>query len=273
MIALLRWLNYCLPLLYALTVAAYAVDFVRGDPRAARIARRLMEIVLVSHAVYLAFRTFAFGHVPLARAMEVLTSVAFAVAVVYVIVERRTRERRTGVFLVSVSFLTQAVSSVFIRSSGEFPAVLNSPLFAAHTASAVIGYAAFAVSAVYGALFLLLYHELKLRRFGLFFDRLPPLATLSRMCLRAIIVGLSALAVTIICGSAWAWNKFPGFSHDPKFLLTVVVWIVYMIAAWLHYDRHIGDRRVISLSLVGFFLLVFSAILSRLAFPTFHIFT
>jgi ABC-type uncharacterized transport system permease subunit len=271
--ALLRLLNVCLPALYASAVFAYALDFVRGDSRASRAARRLMEIVLVLHAVYLAVRTIAYGHVPLASVMEVLTSVAFAVALVYVIVERRTREHRTGVFLVSVSLLTQAVSSTFIRSCGEFPDVLKSPLFAVHTASAVVGYAAFAVSAVYGVLFLLLYHDLKLRRFGLLFDRLPSLATLSRMCLRAVVVGLFALAVTILCGSAWAWIEFPGFSRDPKFLLTVIVWIVYLTAAWLYYTRRVGDRRAIVISLLGFALLVVSTILVRLAFSTFHVFT
>jgi ABC-type uncharacterized transport system permease subunit len=271
--AALHLLNVALPILYAFAVAAYAVDFARGDTRAVLVARRLMEITLGLHAVYLAVRTTAFGHVPLSSVMEVLTSVAFAVALVYMIVERRTREHRTGVFLVSVPLLTQLVSSIFIRSSGKFPDVLRSPLFAVHTASAVIGYAAFSVSAAYGVLFLLLYHDLKLCRFGLFFDRLPPLAVLSRMCLRAIIVGLSALAVTILCGSAWAWIKFPGFARDPKFLLTVIVWIVYLAAAWLHYRRHVGDRRAILISLVGFALLVVSTILVRLAFSTFHVFS
>jgi HemX protein len=269
---LIGTLGFALAAIYATAVLAYAVDFIRCDARAARAARRLLELVLVLHASYLALRTARFGHVPLASVPEVLTSVAFAVALVYSLVERSSREQRTGVFLVAVPFFSQLASTFFIRNTGDFPAVLRSPLFAVHTSSAVIGYAAFAVSAVYGVLFLLLYHELKLRRFGLFFDRLPPLETLSNMCLRAVFVGLAALTMTIVCGSLWARIKFPGFYYDPKFLATIVVWIVYMIAAWLHYGRRTGDRQVILLSLVGFALLVGAAFIARLAFATFHAF-
>jgi ABC-type uncharacterized transport system permease subunit len=270
--AVIRLLNVLLPMTYALAVAAYATDFARGDAAAVRVARRLMETVLALHAVYLGLRTAAFGHVPLASTEELLTTVALAVALVYVVVERRSREHRTGLFLVGVAFVLQTVSSAFIGDVAEFPAVLRSPLFGLHTGSAVVGYAALAVSAAYGVLYLLLYGELKRRRFGRVFDRLPPLEALARMSLRAVRVGLVALGVTIACGSVWAAAEFPRFLRDPKFLLTVLVWLVYAAALALHAARRWTGRRTIAVCLVGFVLLVAATLLARFALDSFHVF-
>jgi ABC-type uncharacterized transport system permease subunit len=127
------------------------------------------------------------------------------------------------------------------------------------------------VSAVYGGLYLLLYWELKRSRFGLVYDRLPPLETLARMSLRAVVFGVAFLTLTIACGSLWAATAFPGFVRDPKFALTVMVWLIYALALWLHYVRHWSGRRTIRISLVGFAALVLAVLAARL-FDSFHVF-
>jgi ABC-type uncharacterized transport system permease subunit len=267
-----RLVNTLLPLTYALTLTAYAADFFREDAFARRAARRLMELTLLLHAAHLALRTALYDHVPLAAPAEMATTVAFAVSLVYLVVERRTGTTRTGVFFVSFSLAAQTLSSAFLDPDVRFPAVLRSPLFAFHTLAAVVGYAAFALSAVYGVLYLLLHHDLKRSRFGLVYDRLPPLEVLARMSLRSVVVGLLALTVTIACGSLWASSEFPGFTRDPKFLLTVAVWAVYGAALALHWGRGWSGRRTIAMSLVAFTLLIFSMLASRLFFASFHAF-
>ena len=98
-----RLVNTLLPLTYALTLTAYAADFFREDTFARRAARRLMELTLLLHAAHLALRTALYDHVPLAAPPEMATTVAFAVSLVYLVVERRTCTTRTGVFVVSFS--------------------------------------------------------------------------------------------------------------------------------------------------------------------------
>jgi HemX protein len=268
-----RLLNTLLPLLYALTVAAYAADFFREDAFARRAAHRLMELTLLFHVAHLALRTALYDHVPLASLAEVATTVAFAVAFVYIVVERRSGSTRTGLFVVSFSLVAQTLSSAFLETGHvSFPPILKSPLFAIHTVAAVIGYAAFALSAVYGVLYLLLHHELKRSRFGLVYRRLPPLEVLARMSLGAVLVGVAALTVTIVCGSLWASSEFPGFTHDPKFLMTLGVWLVYGLAIALHWGRGWSGRRTITMSLVAFGLLVFSMVAAKVLFESFHVF-
>lgn len=268
----IRLLNTLLPMAYALAVAAYALEFFRADRLAGRAARRLMDLVLATHAGYLGLLTARYAHVPLASSAELMTTVAFAAAVTYVFVERRSGVGSTGTFLVSFSFLLQTLSSAFIEPSASFPALLRSPLFVVHTVAAVLGYTGFAVSAVYGALYLTLHWELKRSRFGLVYDRLPSLETLARMSLRAALFGVGFLTATIAFGSLWAAREFPGFFRDPKFVLTVTVWLIYAAAVWLHYLRHWSGRRAIRISLGGFCALVLAGLAARLLFDSFHVF-
>ncbi len=265
-----RLLNTLLPMLYALAVAAYALEFFREDRLAGRLARRLMPVVLGLHLVYLALLTARYAHLPLASAGEITTMIAFAAAATYVFVERHSGRASTGMFIVSFSFVLQTVSSSFIAPDASFPELLRSPLFALHTVTAVLGYTGFAVSAIYGGLYLLLHWELKRSRFGLIYDRLPPLEDLARMSLRAALFGVGFLTVTIACGSLWASVEFPGFVRDPKFLLTILVWSIYALALWLHYRHDWSGRRAIRITLVGFAVLVLGALAARLFFDSFH---
>ncbi len=267
----LHLLNTLLPMLYLAAGAAYVTDFVRGEPAAVRAARRLMEVTLACHLAYLVMRTVHESHVPLASKAELMSVVAFGTAAVYVVVERFTGVERTGAFVVLFSFVLQTLSSALVEDHTPFPAVLRSPIFAVHTIAAVLGFVALGVSAIYGILFLLLHRELKGGRFGMIFNRLPPLETLARMNRRAATIGLGFLAVTILGGTFWAARTFPGFTGDPKFLITVSVWTVYLAALILHYVARWNSRRTIGVSLVGFVLLLLSMLVTRLL-PSFHVF-
>ena len=268
--ATITLLNTLLPMMYAITALAYFVDFLRDDPLARQAARPLLFTVVGLHGVYLALRTVLFEHIPLASVFEVMTIVAFAVSLVYLYVELRTRTHKTGMFLLAFSFVFQTVSSAFISSTGAFPPILQSPLFAVHTGAAVLGYTAFAVSAIYGVLYLLLYHDLKSSRFGVFYRRLPSLDILAKMSLRAAVLGVVFLTVTIVFGAIWASQSFPNFWEDPKFIMTGFVWLIYVAGIGLHYALGWAGRRTVYVSLVGFGLIVFSMLAATFWVPSFH---
>jgi ABC-type uncharacterized transport system permease subunit len=176
------------------------------------------------------------------------------------------------VFILSLSLLLQVGAAAYLEPSGDLPAILHSPLFAVHTLSAVVGYAAFSVSAIYGGLYLALHRALKRSSFGLVFDRLPPLEVLVRMSAGAAKVGVAFLSITIIGGSAQALAKVPGFFRDPKFLMTVAVWVVYLATLLLRRRLRWSDRRTIGALLVAFVLLVVASLVSTVILPSFHVF-
>ena len=91
-----------------------------------------------------------------------------------------------------------------------------------------MGHSAFALGFVYGVMHVMLYRALKSGEFGLVFERLPSLDVLSAMVLfRSTFIGWLALSGTILVGVLMSVEYFPNFYQDPKFLTTILVWVVY----------------------------------------------
>ncbi len=270
MIHLLPVFRCAVPTLYVLALILYGLHFIGRQERLARHARPLLGVTLAVHAGYLAAFIFTHRRIPLAAPPEFLTVIAFTTTLAYFYVETRTKNLSTGVFLLAFSTLLQFASSGRIALDLEVPPLLRVPAFGLHTAAAILGYSAFAVSAIYGLLFLLLYHELKTSRFGLVYRRLPSLDVLARMNIRAAVLGLSSLTLAILAGIFWASRLHPGFIADPMFLMTLVVWLIYAVCVFAYYRLGWRGKRAIYLSISGFVLMGFALLAVGAFLHSFH---
>jgi HemX protein len=258
------------PTLYILTWALYGLHFLGKARPWARFARPTFIVTLAMHALYLADFILAHRRIPLASAPEILTVVAFMTGVAYFWVETHTRDLSTGAFLLGFTTLVQFASSGRIVLELQVPDLLRMPSFGIHTGAAILGYSAFAVSAIYGVLFLLLYHELKSTHFGLFYRRLPPLEVLGQMNIRAAVLGLGSLTVAIVAGAVWASRLYPGFARDPMFLMTLVVWAIYAATIFTWYRLGWRGKRAIYLSICGFVLMGLALVAASAFLHSFH---
>jgi ABC-type transport system involved in cytochrome c biogenesis permease subunit len=272
----LQLLNILLPLGYLLAAMAYLMVFTGSPEWARRWVTPLTGVVAGAHLVYLALCTLSFQHVPMANAWESFTFVAFAMIVVYLALEWKWKDKATGIFLLVPVLFFQVLSSAFVTHSREVAEILRSPLFGVHVTTALIGYVAFSVAAVYGTMYILLYRELKKHRVGLIFRRLPSLETLSRLNMGAILFGWFGLTLAGILGVIWAGQltssgQLEGnFYTDPKFLLTVIIWSLYGITLGGRFLLKWPNRQLAYLSLVAFFLMVGTSLAVNLVLPSFH---
>src|SRR6186997_530900 len=170
------------PLLaYAVTTAAYALLFFTGRPAAGRLAGPLLQASVALHLVYLIWLTMRWQQFPGATVSQALSVVAFAIALLYVFLEWLGGERTTGLWLVGQVLVFQLLAVVLHDPRPPRRELFEHPIFGIHVFLALLGYAAFAVAASYGFLFLRLYRELKAARFSVFYGKLPPLEVLERM--------------------------------------------------------------------------------------------
>lgn len=268
-------LNGFLPLGYLVALLAYLGVFVER-PTLERVATPMTWGVVLIHAAYLMLETLAFRHVPVANTWESLSFIAFAIALVYLLLEWRQEERSTGVFVLFVALGLQLLSSAFVSHTQEVPEILRSPMFAVHVTTALLGYVALAVSAIYGVMYLLQYRQLKQRHAGLLFQRLPNLETLSRLNIGALGLGWIGLTVAILAGTIWATTlqvagELEGsFLTDPKFLLTVGLWVLYGLCLGGRYLLRWANRTLATVSIVGFALMLASSLMVTLVLPSFH---
>jgi HemX protein len=266
-------LNIILPILYIATFIVYAYDFSQQKKQLYNSKRVFLFITLSLHIFYLLARTIEFNHPPITNKMEIFTILAFSTGFAYFLLELLTDIRGTGVFIIFFSVIFQIISSIFIVDLFEVKEVLRNRLLGSHVISALLGFAGITISAVYGLLFLILYKDIKLNRFGLIFKRLPSLETLERLSFVSMIIGFILLTISIIIGTAWLPSAFPDFSYsDPKLISSGLVWIVYgagisakLLAKWY-------GKKVIIFSLIGFSLALLSMFLSNVLAESFHSF-
>jgi ABC-type uncharacterized transport system permease subunit len=248
----------------------YSVYFARRDPFSHRTATPFLVVIAALQVLYVVLLGTSYRHHLMANIFEVFTVIALALTLVYLIVETVHKNKSMGVFILPFIFLFQLVSSVWIHPERTIDPILKNTLFGFHTGSIALAYSAFLLSAVYGVMFHVFYRALRAKRFGLIFERLPSLDVLARMTLGAATVGLAFLVLAVFFGAIWASRVAPGFWTDPKFLLTALVGVVYGVAVAGHHALHWAGRRVVTITLFGFALLVVSFTMLQLVFPTFH---
>src|SRR5208283_1049223 len=164
-----------LPVLYFSTIWVYARAFFSGIKLAEFLKTPLLVLTVILHFLYIIFRTIEYDHPPITSVFEILSLIAFTIALVYTFIEFKTKNKSTGYFILIIPFFFQLVSSLFIKEISEVPPLLRSNLLGLHVTSALLGYAAITISAVYGFLYLMLYHNIKSSQFGLIYNRLPNL--------------------------------------------------------------------------------------------------
>jgi len=252
--AVFRTANWLLPLLYLVVLIDYGATFFLRTRTHKR--NPLLIVLLIAHAACLIGWGINIGRLPLNNAYEVLGVVALSMAAVYFVLETAVRDRRAGVFAFLLIFLFQYTSSVFwAAGAGE----MTSAFARLHVVPAVIAYTAFAISAIYGTLYILAHRNLKNRRVGMLFDRLPPLELLGRMSWHTLLAGFLFITASLVTGALLANGAEPGHVGQivdsrmvAKIITGCAAWLIYAVAVL---GRAVGGwsgARVSGIGLVGF---------------------
>ena len=245
----------------------------KADRRFANNKRLFLFSTLLIHLIYLLARTFEFNHPPITNVFEIFTVLAFSVSFSYFILELATDIRGTGPFIVIISIIFQVISSLFIEDLVEVPEVLQSNLLGSHVFTALLGYSGITISAVYGFLYLILYKEIKLSKFGLIFNRLPNLEILERLSFYSAVLGFSLFTIAITIGLIWLPQAISDFSYtDPKLIGSFLVWFLYGIGIFSKIFGKWRGKKVVILSIIGFVLAITSTMLTNFFAQSFHSF-
>ena len=270
-------LTTMLPMLYGLSVAAYARIYTTepaesGGSSSHRWGPRVLRAAVLLHLLYLIARGWTEGHLPLTSIYDFMSATALALAAVYLYLEMRQGIRTTGIFVLPLVLLIQLVASAYGNAVPATKPLINPIWFELHTLAAVLGYGAFFVSAIYGILFLLLYREIKAHRMSFFFTRMPPLESLGRMNVSASSAGLVLLALAILMGIGW--GKAAGLHpfSDPKTWLTIAAWCMLGFAVLAYHRLGWRGPRAVYASLAGFSTLLLSRVVTDLFVNSFHTF-
>lgn len=266
---LLTLLNWLLPLLYVALLLDYGATFFLGIRTHVRTPHA--AVAVAAHLGLLILRGVHLGYPPLVNNYEILSLVAVSMAGMYWALEGIGRDRRAGLFVFALVFLFQYTSSTFLAGSiatAGADAGRGSPWVRLHVVPAVLAYTALTFAGVYGLLHLIAQRNLKRHRFGLLFDRLPPLELLGRRTWHALLLGFAFTTVSVATGLLL-------FSHNSdvsqakvasKILAGSAAWAVCLLAVLGRWIGKWSILQVARIAVTGFAvimaLLIISAALS-----------
>jgi cytochrome c-type biogenesis protein CcsB len=244
------------------------------NERSARLGRMLLMIGAALHGDVFAARYIAAGFTPVTSLFESLSFSAFAIVCVFLAFELRYNLRVLGAFVAPLAFLFSLFAAFLPGEVRTLPPVLNSNWLPVHVLVLFFGYAVFAVAFGAGIMYLLMERELKTKKLGAIFKRLPSLDMLDDINYRCLQIGFPLLTVGIITGSIWAeyaWGSY--WSWDPKEVWSLVTWLLY--AALLHGRLTVGwrGRKAAILAIVGFCSILFTFLGVNLLLPGLHSYT
>src|SRR5262245_30985485 len=264
--------------LYALAVVAYAWHFSQRNAAVGRAATTVLVAAALTHTFAIGMQTMEVGHVPVAGATSAVSTFVWLLALAYLYVEMTTDERAMGVFILPLLVMLSAIPALR-PTVEERAAVLQGPLFGIHVSSLLFAYASFALAAVIGVTYVLLFKEIKAKHLGFFYARLPSLQVLDRMNQRAIVIGWVFLTLGLIVGAVWAAQARGGVYasqvqamslQDPKIFVALVCWFVYSFELFAARRIGWGGRRTAYLSAVGFAIILLNFVGASYFLTTSH---
>lgn len=257
-------------LLYAGAEVFAIAHLRRSSPGYGRATTALLGAGMLVHFVALQIRARHLHSVPYRDLPDSMSLFAWMLAATYGILLIRHRERSTAPFLLPLVVLLLAVS--FLTPSRVRPEnpKLTGPLFACHVTLAILGYAALSLSFILALLYLVQTRQLRRRKTGLLFSRLPALDVLDGLQRTTIGIGVVALSVASVLGGIWA-NKAWGRVWDAKIIWTILTLGVY-VSVLLARPLGLRGKKTAYVSILGFCLILFSYTIVNLVFSQEHVF-
>lgn len=256
--------------LYLLTTTTYGAHLISKREALRHVGLGLMAGAFAMHAAALAIRAGTLGYESLFPFQEGLSLIACLAVGLFLAISVRTDFSVVGALAAPIAFLFSLSAYFFETGSHSGPAALRSVWLPAHVAPAFIGYATFTVAFCLSVTYVVQERQLKARRKGDLFRRLPPLETLDRLNYRFITWGFALFTLALMTGSLLAketWGSM--WSWEPVQVWSLTTWLLY---ALLVQARTIGwrGRRAALLTIVAFVLLVASFAGLNLIFPGKH---
>jgi cytochrome c-type biogenesis protein CcsB len=228
-------------IIYLLATGGYAVFFTSQRKEIRTVARRILVAAGIVHTLYLIVRYIEAGHTPLTSHHETVSFFAWSMTWAYLSFHWRFDVKNFGSFvspLVSILMIVAAVSS---RQVIPLSPLFNSIWLPIHASVAIMAYSFLALAFCGGIMYLLQERELKKKRFGYFFNRLPSLEALDHLNRHCLAVGFSLMTLGIFTGIIWARQALGTYWRwDPKETWALITWFMY---AFLIHQRFVAGWR------------------------------
>ena len=179
-----------------------------------------------------------------------------------------------GSFVAPFAAFLMIISSAMPWMQGPVKPIFKSLWLTVHVGTIFLGNGMFAIAFLAAIMYLIQEHQIKRKRLGSFYSRLPSLATLDTLNYHSLIYGFPFLTLGMITGSIYAQYALGKYwQWDPKEVWSLITWLFY--GALLHERLVVGwrGRRAAFMSIICFCILIFTFIGASLWLGGYHSFS
>lgn len=253
---------------YVVAAIHAVLAFINKRRALQRVSEWSMLVGFVLHTAALIADWTIYGHYPLYYLRETLSFLGWTLIASNALVLYRYRARALGSFtlpLVSILIFIAIITRSEPSGSAEASSMSTTWLFPVHTALVLFAYAAFFVVFVASIMYLLQERELKLKKFGAIFHRLPSLTTVNEIATSSTAIGLTLLTVGIATGMLWSSSRDGRLWHnDPKEVFAALTWLLYLLLILYRSTSSWRGRMAAWMGVAGFALVLFTFFGARL---------
>jgi cytochrome c-type biogenesis protein CcsB len=245
--------------LYLLGTLGYLLFIVFQIRLMARISYGLLLLGFLMHTLTISLWTIQTGYFPIHNFRESLSFFAWTIIGVYLIIQLRFNILVLGSFLSPLAAGMMIGSSFLSPQTGPVNPLLHNLWLMVHILFIFAGNGVFAVAFLAGVMYLIQERQIKSKRLGHLYHRLPALEVLDALNYNCLILGFPLLTLGLLSGSIFAQYTLGTFWRwDPKEVWSLITWLLY--AALLHGRLVTGwrGRRSAMISIIGFLVLIFS---------------
>ncbi len=254
-------LFYCTLFFYALATLGYLAHLAWITKSIWKVSRVLLVIGFVLHTASIIARYQETGYIPVTSRFEALSFFSWLMVAVYVGVQIRQRLPVLGAFVTPAALLLLLLASIDSKEMilpERLAQFLPSRWLLVHVWFSFLGDALLGVSACFAGMYLIQHRQLKDKKIGAFYYRLPALDVLDRFSYRCISIGFPFLTLGVLTGSIWLKTTHGIYIdwQDGRQTSTLLTWFLY--AGLLHGRLIIGwrGRRVAWMNVICFLIIL-----------------
>ena len=237
----------------------FVVYIVKQEKWVFRFSYWILVGGFICHTIFFGYRYYSLGTAPVLNLKAALAFFSWSIICTYLVLQLKFRLMVLGSFVAPFAAFLMIISSALPWVEEPVKPVFKSLWLTVHVGTAFIGNGLFAIAFLAAIMYLIQERQIKRKKLGSFYNKLPSLATLDDINYYSLTCGFPFLTVGMLTGAIYAQSALGTYwQWDPKEVWSLITWLFY--AALLHERLTVGwrGRRAAIMSIVCFCLLIFT---------------
>lgn len=260
--------------LYCVAAVLAVIALVREGERKENPTVILMAGGALLLLILLSMRLLRADGLPAFSRFDALSGYTLALSAAYLLLSAFRPTRGVAAILIPYAAVSLLCGVSALRMGAGAPLPVQGFWLVLHVLTAYAAFGVFTLASLNAVLYLVQDSNLKHKRLGLVWERLPSLETLDHLMSRLAGVAFLLLTISVVLGFVLVRRSGGGdeWFTDPKVLATITTWII--LAVFVHMrasaDRH--GRGIALMALAGLACLLFAFVGVPLVADTLHAF-